>query len=127
MATPKQPKDHLPKGGLVSDATRSAVKTQAANVAQKGILDMLYSKVLYINGVLRQERADRALLTAHLPVVPAESSQKALDSIAKVIAMSRYETKDLRTSAMVDFPDEAIQAIVSKAVDDITNVLLEDK
>lgn len=112
-----RPQDRLPK--KVVDATSA----QAANLAQKAIIDNIIVKVTRIQWVIRTVSARTP---TRLRGVAADYAE-AMAEIERTLKMTRDETAEIRSQAEFSFPDERVQAILTRAVDEITQVILSDE
>lgn len=89
-----------------------AVRMQAANVSQKALLDVMSTKLLRIIAVLRKADATK----------PSQL-RAARTAALEAAAWTREEALAVR-DAGAEFPNEEVQAILDKAIDDITAVIL---
>ena len=104
-----------------------ALAMQAANVTQRATLDMLTTKVVKVLVLLRQEREARAIGEEQeqpAPDVDLHNAQATLDAIADTLSLTRGQCANIRAQHVYEFPDERIQAAITRAVDEITNALL---
>lgn len=113
-----KPQDHLPK--RITDATAM----QAANLAQKAIIDNVVVKITRILAVVKATKSfdlsGRA--TREMVVNYAE----AVGEIERTLHLTREEVAEIRLQPEHTFPDEQVQAIITEAVDKITAVILGD-
>lgn len=104
-----------------NELVRQAVANQAANVLQKAMLDAVQTKmVLVLKEVAAAQTIEDSSLTVGNALVQYEMH---LTEIKRLLGMTRDECSTIRQN--LDFPDEKVQAIITKAVDEITNVILE--
>jgi hypothetical protein len=95
----------------MAEVVKDALRMQAANVAQKAIVDTLSTKLIRMINVLKAADSTK-------PTSLRAARTAALDAAA----WTREEAQSVR--ATMEFPNEEIQQILDKAVDDITAVLL---
>lgn len=104
--------------GPTKASFEKVLKMQSANMLQKTMLDVLTTKVLRVKSVLtaaelRKPDADEA--------APA-FLEAAVTEALRVLSMDRIETLAMRPT--IEFDNVEIQAILSKAMDDMTAVLM---
>lgn len=113
MTAPKKPMDRLPKMANKHPVQlRNALSLQAANLLQKAQLDNMATKIIMVLRIVK----------------PIAESKKVQPTIAKEIATILTMDRDAAAAARTTFeyPDVKIQAVIDKAVDEITAILLDD-
>lgn len=120
-----QPQDRLPK------KVSAAVEAQAANMAQKAILDNVVVKFTGVFGlikgaIMRAESKPYHRMTKAELLEVVERQDKVIVGVDDTLRLTRDETAAIRATPEHTFPDEEIQAILTEAVDKITRVILGD-
>lgn len=133
MGNPKKPDDRRPKklskGGT---AVQQAVGLQAANIAQKSMLDALVARLVLITKILKGGN-----LTTHamgldgkFSLLAAEGdldayhAQEALNEINALTTMDRHQIEELTSRPGFVYPDPVVQQIIDEAVEAITRHML---
>lgn len=103
------------------------LRMQAANVTQKAQLDVLVTKVVrsqqIVHGLIMQTSAKAFTSMTKPELVEALSRETgAIVELSEVLSMDRHEAQAMRPTFELDNPE--IQAILDRAVDDMTAVLL---
>lgn len=103
------------------------LRMQAANVTQKAQLDVLVTKVVrtrqIIVGLIRATNSTPYSRMNKAELVDlAERHDRAIGEMDDVLSMDRHEAQAMRPTFELDNPE--IQAILDRAVDDMTAVLL---
>ena len=119
-----RPQDHLPK--KVVDATNA----QAANFAQKAIIDNVvvkFTRILAIvhGEIMRTEAGCSKMTKPQLLEIVARQGD-AIVAVQDALRLTREEVAAIRLQPEHTFPDEKAQAIITEAVDKITSVILSD-
>lgn len=119
-----RPQDHLPK--RIAEATAQ----QAANLAQKAIIDNVVVKFTRILAITHSEimrtEANRSKMTKAQLLEIVERQGNAIVDILDTLHLTRDEVAAIRLQPEHTFPDEKVQAIITEAVDKITAVILSD-
>lgn len=122
-----RPQDHLPK--KIVDATNA----QAANLAQKAIIDNVVVKFTRILAEVKKVE-DAAYVTDDGDIIiegsgeywAADVASEAITEIKRTLRLTRDDVAEIRLQPEHTFPDEEVQAIITEAVDKITAVILRD-
>jgi hypothetical protein len=108
---------------------RQALTLQAANLQQKAILDNMATKVVLVLrtlGDVKKENYGTLSIEGTGEYKSCELAQDALQRIEEIITLDRFQVAEAREVPGFVYPDEKIQAIIDKAVDDIADLLLEE-
>ena len=104
-----------------NDMVKQAVANQAANVLQKAMLDAVQTKmVLLLKEIAVTQTLDNSAITVGDAL---DQYQMHIQEMKRIVSLTRDECAKIRPN--FEFPDEKVQAIISRAVDEITNVILE--
>ena len=119
-----RPQDHLPK--KIAEATAQ----QAANLAQKAIIDNVvvkFTRILAItHGEIMRTEAGYSKMTKPQLLEVVDRQGDAIVAIQDTLRLTRDEVAEIRLQPEHTFPDEKVQAIITEAVDKITAVILSD-
>lgn len=119
-----RPQDHLPK--KIAEATAQ----QAANIAQKAIVDNVvvkFTRILAItHGEIMRTEAGYSKMTKPQLLEIVERQGNAIVEIQDTLKLTRDEVAEIRLQPEHSFPDESVQAVLTEAVDKITAVILGD-
>ncbi|UYL85367.1 hypothetical protein SEA_HAGER_74 [Microbacterium phage Hager] len=120
-----RPQDRLPKKVV------QATANQAANMAQKAIIDNVVVKITRILGlakgvIMSTESKSYGRMTKPELLEVIERQDKAIVGIYDTLHLTRDETALIRATPEHTFPDARVQAILTRAVDEITSVILGD-
>lgn len=124
MATPQ---DHKKKA---SPALGEALGLQAANVTMKATLDNVVTKMLVIMrglkdvAVYSQDLDGDHILTGSAEYQDDKAAEDFLNLVQKTIGLTRAQTAELRSQPAFEYPDEEIQEVLTRAVTEITALLL---
>lgn len=119
-----RPQDRLPA------KVTQAVQAQAANMAQKAIIDNVVVKITRIlaitHGEIMRTEANYSKMTKAQLLEIVERQGNAIVEIQDTLKLTRDEVAQIRLQPEFTFPDEQIQSILTEAVDKITQVILSD-
>lgn len=119
-----RPQDHLPK--KIAEATAQ----QAANLAQKAIIDNVvvkFTRILAItHGEIMRTEAGYSKMTKAQLLEVVERQGNAIVAVQDALKLTRDEVAEIRLQPEHTYPDEKVQAIITEAVDNITAVILSD-
>lgn len=119
-----QPQDRLPK--RIAEATAQ----QAANLAQKAIIDNVvvkFTRILAIvHGEIMRTEAGYAKMTKAQLLEVVERQGNAIVAVQDALKLTRDEVAAIRLQPEHTFPDEKVQEILTEAVDKITAAILGD-
>ena len=105
-----------------SAMVKQAVANQAANVLQKAMLDAVQTKMIL---VLKEVAVAQTLADSKIYYEDQlKQYQMHIAEIKRLLGMTRDECSEIRPN--FEFPDAKVQEIISRAVDEISNVILED-
>lgn len=120
-----RPQDRLPK--RIAEATAQ----QAANLAQKAIIDNVVVKITRILGlakgvIMSTESKSYGRMTKPELLEVIDRQDKAIVGIYDTLQLTREEVAAIRLQPEHTFPDERVQEILTRAVDEITAAILDD-
>lgn len=114
-----QPQDHKRAKG----ALQEALSLQAANVLQRAQLDMMATKLILL---LKEIAVAKTLEDSYVKAVQRNQQYEMhLEEMKRITAMTRDECAFARAGGVMTYPDERIQAIITRYVNEIADVLLE--
>lgn len=119
MSAGKKPQDRRPG---VSQMLNNAISLQGANILQKNALDMMATKII-LSLKLNKDVQD------HIPkrtTGVAADLAEAWNEQHRILGMTRDECRDARDLKTINYQDERIQEIITKATDEIAAILLEN-
>lgn len=120
-----RPQDRLPK--RVSEATAQ----QAANLAQKAIIDNVvvkFTRILAIvHGEIMRTEAGYSKMTKAQLLEVVERQGESIVAIQDALRLTRDEVAEIRLQPEHTFPDEKVQEILTEAVDKVTAAILGDE
>ncbi|AWY04527.1 hypothetical protein SEA_GILDA_72 [Microbacterium phage Gilda] len=121
-----RPQDRLPKKVV------AAVEAQAANLAQKAIIDNVVVKITGImalvkGSIMKTDSQPYKRMTKDRLIELLEDQDKVIVGVYDTLRLTREETAAIRATPEHTFPDERVQAILSETVDKITSVILDEE
>ncbi|UDG78691.1 hypothetical protein SEA_NEPTUNE_72 [Microbacterium phage Neptune] len=121
-----RPQDRLPKKVV------AAVEVQAANLAQKAIIDNVVVKITGImalvkGSIMKTDSQPYKRMTKDRLIELLEDQDKVIVGVYDTLRLTREETAAIRATPEHTFPDERVQAILSETVDKITSVILDEE
>ncbi len=118
------PQDHLSK------RLTEAIAQQAANLAQKAIIDNVvvkFTRILAIvHGEIMRTEANHSKMTKAQLLEIVERQGNVIVDIQDTLKLTRDEVAAIRLQPEHSFPDERVQEILTRAVDEITAAILDD-
>ncbi|WIC90139.1 hypothetical protein SEA_TEDRO_72 [Microbacterium phage Tedro] len=120
-----RPQDRLPKKVV------QATANQAANMAQKAIIDNVVVKITRVLGlvkgsIMRTDSQSYKRMTKDRLIELLEEQDKVIVGVYDTLHLTRDETALIRATPEHTFPDAQVQAVLTRAVDEITSVILGD-
>ncbi len=120
-----QPQDRLSKKVV------AATQQQAANLAQKAIIDNVvvkFTRILAItHGEIMRTEAGYSKMTKPQLLEVVERQGNAIVAVQDALKLTRDEVAEIRLQPEHTFPDEKVQEILTEAVDKITAAILGDE